>query len=62
MDMYKFGLAVKELMAVVNEQTRKQTSSVLYTKYSKYLFPLRYKIELLNSSFWKTDKNQWMAI
>lgn len=35
MDMYKFGLAVKELMAVVNEQTRKQTSSVLYTKYSK---------------------------
>lgn len=33
--MYKFGLAVKELMAVVNEQTRKQTSSVLYTKYSK---------------------------
>jgi hypothetical protein len=35
MDIYKFGLAVKELMAVVNDQTRKQTSSVLYTKYSK---------------------------
>jgi hypothetical protein len=32
MDMYKFGLAVKELMAVVDEQTRKQTSSVLYSK------------------------------